>query len=738
MSSLATTAKKPTKKKSAKGLLLQYLLFKSLGPTKHHFGHLHDHGRWDIYNRALASSTMTSHYNSDKKNLRVANVGAGWGMLTSLARTHMPNGTEFVTVERLRPVANAVREFLLWNVTEVEQKQKQKQKQEQEQEQEQDTLCTVISSMEDDDSFCDVILLDVMAPCLYESTNTGDLTSGLMATLRSLNQNSRATSAATSAAAPSTENHRTTRFLPRAARLWGCLVHIPAKPCVPALSFPLSNEVCGVHINAFNSFRQPPQGFDAVPMDSVEHSCLSAPFVIDALDFGAYVHQVGKDDATNSNFNSNTIFTRCVDGVKCTQSGLCNALLVWHDLDCGEDWSDPSLIISSEPNQGRCLRRQAVVLLDGIDVKPIQAGTILRIALERDEEIGHVRYFDCMLDKQKEKGQDQAIIPQVQGPRKLPSTVSRWHFSMLLDNDRNEKYQKAIAKAVSKLSPDDLVLDIGTGTGLLACFAAQANSNIKVVGCEANAPIARVAYTIVKRNGLQEKIRIVLRHSTDLVVGGGERDPMDRKASLLVSEILDCGLLGEQVLPVVKHARKHLLTENAVAIPARARVKGVLVDLTASGPIAMSRPTNSIGPPGQERDGSTFNKFLRWNTWEQIRLQDMPHVVLTEPFDMVNVDLRGYEETKQEKRTRLMGSNLQITCIAAGVVSAVVMWFDMDLDEEGEFMITTSPGNVKSCWSQSAQLLASENGDPPRIVEVGEEIEVECSYNDDRVKVELA
>ena len=98
---------------------------------------------------------------------------------------------------------------------------------------------------------------------------------------------------------------------------------------------------------------------------------------------------------------------------------------------------------------------------------------------------------------------------------------------------------------------------------------------------------------------------------------------IDRKASLLVSEILDCGLLGEQVLPVVKHARQHLLKEGAVAIPARARVKGILVDLTSSGAIAVSRPCDSIGPKNGKRNGSTFNKFLRWNTWEQIRLQDM-------------------------------------------------------------------------------------------------------------------
>ena len=58
MSALVTTADTaaPVRpKRSAKGLLLQYLLFKTLGPTKYHFGHLHDSERWQIFAKALRS-----------------------------------------------------------------------------------------------------------------------------------------------------------------------------------------------------------------------------------------------------------------------------------------------------------------------------------------------------------------------------------------------------------------------------------------------------------------------------------------------------------------------------------------------------------------------------------------------------------------------------------------------------------------------------------------------------------
>lgn len=43
--------------------------------------------------------------------------------------------------------------------------------------------------------------------------------------------------------------------------------------------------------------------------------------------------------------------------------------------------------------------------------------------------------------------------------------VERWHFLMLNDHGRNQKYQQAIQKAVH--SGCNTVLDIGTGTGIL-------------------------------------------------------------------------------------------------------------------------------------------------------------------------------------------------------------------------------------------------------------------------------
>ena len=46
---------------------------------------------------------------------------------------------------------------------------------------------------------------------------------------------------------------------------------------------------------------------------------------------------------------------------------------------------------------------------------------------------------------------------------------------------------------------------------------------------------------------------------------------------MLVTEIFDSGLIGEGLLNTLRHAVQHLAQENAMVIPARARVYAQLV-----------------------------------------------------------------------------------------------------------------------------------------------------------------
>ena len=147
--------------------------------------------------------------------------------------------------------------------------------------------------------------------------------------------------------------------------------------------------------------------------------------------------------------------------------------------------------------------------------------------------------------------------------------VPEWHMPMMNDADRNQAYQAAIDKAVK---PGMEVLEIGTGSGLLAMMAARAGA-ARVTTCERVEVIADLAREIVAANGLAERITVIAEDSRDLVVG---RD-LPAKADLLISEIVSGELIGEHMVATLSHAHQELLKPGADAIPERAAVWAMLI-----------------------------------------------------------------------------------------------------------------------------------------------------------------
>ena len=135
---------------------------------------------------------------------------------------------------------------------------------------------------------------------------------------------------------------------------------------------------------------------------------------------------------------------------------------------------------------------------------------------------------------------------------------------MLHDTERNELYAAAIAKAAASLPADGSAVDIGTGSSLLACFAA--NSGVaKVTAFEVNPALARLARRIVSDNALDSKVSILRGHST----AAAEND-VPQRALMMTHELLDSGLHSEGLLNAIRHAWRHLLDpHNAVSVPCR-------------------------------------------------------------------------------------------------------------------------------------------------------------------------
>ncbi|XP_016114938.1 protein arginine N-methyltransferase 7-like [Sinocyclocheilus grahami] len=111
------------------------------------------------------------------------------------------------------------------------------------------------------------------------------------------------------------------------------------------------------------------------------------------------------------------------------------------------------------------------------------------------------------------------------------------YADMLHDKDRNEKYYEGIRAAVSRVkarSERVVVLDIGTGTGLLSMMAVTAGADY-CYAIEVFKPMAQAATCIVERNGFSDKIKVINKHSTEVTVGPEEDVSEGEELNLIVS-----------------------------------------------------------------------------------------------------------------------------------------------------------------------------------------------------------
>lgn len=242
--------------------------------------------------------------------------------------------------------------------------------------------------------------------------------------------------------------------------------------------------------------------------------------------------------------------------------------------------------------------------------------------------------------------------------------VPFWHIPMLNDGTRNDAFEAAIVAALSAHDRDAVILDIGSGSGLLAMMAARAGATT-VFSCEAVPVIAEAATAIVAANGYGNRVTVINKMSTELVVG----QDMPVRADILVSEILSSDLLAEDVLSTFEDAHARLLNEGATVIPRAAMAVGCLVESELLSNYAFVGPVSGFdisgfGPLAALRL-PVHGTMTAWNR-------------LSPDIELQRIDLTKPRHTEELRI-------LEMPVTASGRAIGIVQWMRIDLAEGIEF-----------------------------------------------------
>lgn len=266
--------------------------------------------------------------------------------------------------------------------------------------------------------------------------------------------------------------------------------------------------------------------------------------------------------------------------------------------------------------------------------------------------------------------------------------VERWHFRMLNDKIRNGAYHKALHESIDPMK--DTILDLGTGSGLLAMYANE-RLPMMITACDGSETMIEIARFVMEANRVEDVI-LVNKMSTSLSycdIGG--------KRTLIVTELFDVGLFGENILQTLVHAWEHLMAKGARVIPAKAEffVVGVKSDYLCS----RYRLTDAVLKLLKTSSQNVHVASLEPYDSEDVHLlKDIKYI--TDVKSVLKINFNDIDDI-QKKLNNEKPYKLALKANEDTEINAIIGWFNLYLTDT--ITITTNPvdENRADAWQQA-------------------------------------
>lgn len=290
------------------------------------------------------------------------------------------------------------------------------------------------------------------------------------------------------------------------------------------------------------------------------------------------------------------------------------------------------------------------------------------------------------------------------------------HIRMLNDRARTMAFQSAIRAMVR---PDDVVLDIGTGTGVLAVTAALAGAR-HVYAIEATG-MSEIARRVVEANGVADRVSVIQGHSLDV--------DLPERAHLLVSEIIGDDPLAERIVATFADARERLLVDDASIIPSRLAVQALPVDVPVDvldrirfSPERAQAWTASYGLDLRVLASALDGRALRHHV-NSHSARDWTR--LASPITVADVDLR-------RAAPQMIDHEATFQATATGSATGVLLLFEAELAPGVRLSVHPDAAAPDNSWGSVLLVLAE-----PRDLSVGDCARLRYRFDERGSQVEL-
>lgn len=331
-----------------------------------------------------------------------------------------------------------------------------------------------------------------------------------------------------------------------------------------------------------------------------------------------------------------------------------------------------------------------------------------------DKHNGGVSWQDASADSHPD-GFDVGILRHFR--------TKRWIVPMLNDIHRNNLYENSIRKACNDVKKrlqvgksEVNILDIGTGTGLLAMMAGREMNeqglNSRITSVEMASAMARLAKMTIAENKMEDQVEIVESHSCDPLF-----DPFSsNKAMLCTSELLETSLLAEGIIPAMRDAWERHLDKNAIVVPQKARVYAQVIESETlihshCGPHLSEHTVISLSPTRDGKPllsggvripvhagifGDSDSEFLLNQFPTDSSDPDIPKF-LSKTFQVFEFDFSAPEKLPPKTG----GSNkITLEATGTGIPHGVLFWWELDLYNDETYSTELGKSPWQDHWQQ--------------------------------------